>query len=126
MELLIPTGSAEGTGDRAAGSSLLAEIVQGAPVPLWVIGPTGTVVIANRAAVSFLGYRTDQDVVGGPSHDLLHRHRLDGSDYPAEDCPIVCSTGSGVPRASGSSPARATPAGCNGRRTLSTLRARPS
>lgn len=85
MTLLVP--------ERTVDTSLLADVVEHTPIPLWVIGPTGSVVLVNRAAVTFLGYRSDLDVVGGPSHDLLHRYRPDGSAYPAEECPIVCSRG---------------------------------
>lgn len=73
---------------------LLAQVVREAPVPLWVIDQQGLVALANKAALGFLGYRGEDDVVGGPSHDLLHRHRPDGSPYPQHECPIVGSGGS--------------------------------
>lgn len=95
MALLTAVKPAQQTADRRPDASLLAGVINGAPMPLWVIESTGTVIIANRAAVTFLGYRDDSDVVGGPSHDLLHRSRLDGSEYPPDECPIVCSGGSG-------------------------------
>ncbi|WP_182616661.1 helix-turn-helix domain-containing protein [Promicromonospora sukumoe] len=81
------------TVEPAADWLLLADVVSEAPVPLWVIGPEGSVVVANRAAVSFLGYRNDVDLVGGPSHELLHRNRLDGTSYPPDECPIICAQG---------------------------------
>ena len=81
------------TADQAADWLLLADVVSEAPVPLWVIGPEGSVEVANRAAVSFLGYRNDFDLVGGPSHELLHRNRLDGTSYPPDECPIICAQG---------------------------------
>jgi PAS domain S-box-containing protein len=97
MTLPAPAGTNQRTIGNALDTSLLAGIVEAAPVPLWVIGSTGAVVVANRAALTFLGYSSDLDVVGGPSHDLLHRCRLDGSAYPADECPIVCSQGAGGP-----------------------------
>jgi AraC-like DNA-binding protein len=81
------------TADSATDWPLLADVVSEAPVPLWVISPEGFVVVANRAAVSFLGYRNDLDLVGGPSHELLHRNRLDGTSYPPDECPIICAQG---------------------------------
>ncbi|MFI2488740.1 helix-turn-helix domain-containing protein [Promicromonospora kroppenstedtii] len=81
------------TAEHVADRLLLADVVSEAPVPLWVIGPEGSVVVANRAAVSFLGYRNELDLVGGPSHELLHRNRPDGTSYPPEDCPIICARG---------------------------------
>lgn len=75
-------------------ANFLSQVLHDAPVPLWVIDERGLVALANRAATRFLGYRDDDDVVGGPSHDLLHPHRPDGSPYPWHECPIVGSTGS--------------------------------
>lgn len=81
-------------GEAGHDASFLSQVLQDAPVPLWVIDSRGLVALANRAAVHFLGYRVDDDVVGGPSHDLLHHRRPDGSPYPPHECPIVRSTGS--------------------------------
>ena len=77
----------------ALDGALFAGVVSAAPLPLWVIGPGGEVVIANRAALGFLGYGSNDDLVGGPSHDLLHRCRPDGSEYHAQSCPIVRAQG---------------------------------
>lgn len=65
-----------------------------APTPLWVIGPDGTVALANQAALSMLGYRSDDDVIGAPSHDTLHEWHPDGSRYPSHSCPILDGCGS--------------------------------
>ncbi|MEB7447300.1 helix-turn-helix domain-containing protein [Arthrobacter koreensis] len=73
---------------------LLAEVVREAPVPLWLIDSQGLVALANLEAIRFLGYRKENDVVGGPSHELLHRSRPDGTPYPEHECPIVGSAGS--------------------------------
>ncbi|MBD8042629.1 helix-turn-helix domain-containing protein [Arthrobacter sp. Sa2BUA2] len=75
---------------------LLTQVVREAPVPLWVIDHQGLVSLANKAAIRFLGYRGEDDVVGGPSHDLLHCRRPDGSPYPEHECPIVGSGGSAL------------------------------
>ncbi|CEA09411.1 Transcriptional activator NphR [Arthrobacter saudimassiliensis] len=83
------------TGGNGAGRQLdlHAQVVLEAPMPLWVIDSQGRVALANKEAIRFLGYRGEDDVVGGPSHDLLHRHRPDGSAYPEHECPIVGSRG---------------------------------
>lgn len=65
-----------------------------APTPLWVIGADGTVALANQAALSMLGYRSDDDVIGAPSHDTLHEWHPDGSRYPSHSCPILDGCGS--------------------------------
>jgi PAS domain S-box-containing protein len=95
MALLTAVGAAPLTTNQYLDASLLAEVINSAPTPLWVMEPTGTVMIANRAAVTFLGYRRASDILGGVSHDLLHRSKLDGSDYSPDECPIVRSKGSG-------------------------------
>lgn len=72
----------------------LSAAIDVAPTPLWVIGPDGTVALANQAALSMLGYRSDDDVVGAPSHDTLHEWHPDGSRYPSHSCPILDGCGS--------------------------------
>lgn len=71
----------------------LADAFEAAPLPLWIIGAGRQVLRANEAAALFLGFRRAHDLTGGPSHDLLHSRRPDGSPYPAEDCGIVCARG---------------------------------
>lgn len=69
-------------------------VIDVAPTPLWVISPDGTVALANQAALSMLGYRSDDDVIGAPSHDTLHEWHPDGSRYPSHSCPILDGCGS--------------------------------
>ena len=71
----------------------LSAALRVAPTPLWVIGPDGTVALANQAALSMLGYRCDDDVIGAPSHDTLHEWHPDGSRYPSHSCPILDGCG---------------------------------
>lgn len=72
----------------------LSAAIDIAPTPLWAIGPDGTVALANQAALSMLGYRSDDDVIGAPSHDTLHEWHPDGSRYPSHSCPILDGCGS--------------------------------
>jgi len=73
--------------------TLLSAVLRDAPVPLWVIDEDGLLALANDSAARFLGHRRGDDLRGGSSHDLLHRHRPDGSPYPFHECPII-GTGS--------------------------------
>lgn len=75
-------------------TGMLSAVIDVAPTPLWVIESDGTVALANRAAVGVLGYRSIGDVIGAPSHDLLHEWHPDGSRYPSHACPIVQQCGS--------------------------------
>nr|WP_307333554.1 helix-turn-helix domain-containing protein [Microbacterium sp. SORGH_AS_1204] len=70
-------------------AAFLSTVLRDAPLPLWVIDEHGRVELANDAAVRFLGHRPGTDLRGGKSHDLLHRHRPDGTPYPTHECPIV-------------------------------------
>lgn len=72
-----------------ADPAVLSAVIEVTPTPLWVIGADGSVVLANQAAVSLLGYGSTSDVVGAPSHDTLHSWHPDGSRYPAHSCPIL-------------------------------------
>lgn len=76
---------------RDQDAALLLQVIVDAPVPLWLIDGAGRVSIANREAMRFLGFRDGTDLVGGPSHELLHRFRCDGTPYPEHECPIIGS-----------------------------------
>lgn len=55
----------------------------------WVIDATGRIVIINPSALSALGYRTDDEVLGCCSHAAFHHHRVDGQPYESSSCPIL-------------------------------------
>ncbi|MCX7556118.1 PAS domain S-box protein [Xanthomonadaceae bacterium JHOS43] len=57
----------------------------------------GRITFANPAAESILGWREDE-ITGSEAHLLFHHHRLDGSAYPDEDCPIYRTLRDGIPR----------------------------
>ena len=77
----------------ALDAGTLSAVIDVAPTPLWVIAPDGTVALANQAALSMLGYRSDDAVIGAPSHGTLHEWHPDGSRYPSESCPILDGCG---------------------------------
>ena len=49
---------------------------------------SGLCIYVNTAAVRMLGYTREQ-FVGRDLHSLIHHSRLDGSAYPADQCPIL-------------------------------------
>jgi PAS domain S-box-containing protein len=55
------------------------------------------IAFVNDAAVRVLGFDSDEELLGGPSHDSIHFKHPDGSPYPAEDCPITHATRRGEP-----------------------------
>jgi PAS domain S-box-containing protein len=71
--------------DAAASlSAILACVAQ----PVWVVDADGLLLYANRASLDTLGYDDGDDLIGRNSHDTIHYKHLDGSPYPAEECPL--------------------------------------
>jgi PAS domain S-box-containing protein len=66
-------------------------------IPLWLVGGDDRIAFVNDAAVRILGYDSDAELLGRPSHDTVHWKHPDGSPYPAEDCPITHATRRGEP-----------------------------
>ena len=50
----------------------------------------GSIGFVNPAACRMLGF-TAEELIGQPSHALIHHHRPDGSDYPKEECPMFAA-----------------------------------
>jgi PAS domain S-box-containing protein len=66
-------------------------------IPLWLVDGDDRIAFVNDAAVRVLGFDSDEELLGGPSHDSIHYKHPDGSPYPAEDCPITHATRRGEP-----------------------------
>ena len=66
-------------------------------IPLWLVDGDDRIAFVNDAAVRVLGFDSDDELVGRPSHDSIHYKHPDGSPYPAEDCPITHATRRGDP-----------------------------
>jgi len=66
-------------------------------IPLWLVDGDDRIAFVNDAAVRILGFDSDDELLGRPSHDSVHYKHPDGSPYPAEDCPITHATRRGEP-----------------------------
>ena len=55
----------------------------------------GICTFANPACLRMLGYADSQQLIGRNMHELTHHTRADGRPYPAAECHIVRSFGSG-------------------------------
>jgi PAS domain S-box-containing protein len=86
--------------DEDAAASLRA-ILACVAQPVWVVDPAGAIIFANPAAVATLGYDDLDELLGRNSHDTIHYKHLDGSPYPAEDCPLFRTIREGVTTHSG-------------------------
>jgi PAS domain-containing protein len=73
----------------ATAAEFLAQILDDAPQPVWVVDEEGLIVFANPAAVAALGYDDPAELYRKPSHDTVHYQRPDGSPYPQADCPML-------------------------------------
>lgn len=51
------------------------------------IGRDGRILFENRAARQMFG-RKGIELIGLAAHELIHHHRMDGTPYPVEECPI--------------------------------------
>jgi PAS domain S-box-containing protein len=79
-----------------AGDVQEALVISG-EIPLWLVDGDDRIAFVNDAAVRVLGYDSDEELLGLPSHDSVHYLHPDGSPYPAEDCPITLATRRGDP-----------------------------
>ena len=50
----------------------------------------GRIRFVNAAACHLLGFVVEE-MIGQQSHNLIHHHRPDGSDYPVEECPMLAA-----------------------------------
>ena len=55
---------------------------------IYGIGLDGMCIFANRAAITMLGYATQEEILGENNHQLFHYAHTDGSVYELNECPI--------------------------------------
>ncbi|HJV27180.1 MAG TPA: ATP-binding protein [Aromatoleum sp.] len=63
-------------------------ILESAAEGIYGVDVRGEIIFMNPAALAMLGYE-EIDILGRPSHNLLHHHHADGSPYPIADCAIA-------------------------------------
>jgi PAS domain S-box-containing protein len=80
----------------SAGDVQEALVISG-EIPLWLVDGDDRIAFVNDAAVRILGFDSDDELLGRPSHDSVHYKHPDGSPYPAEGCPITHATRRGEP-----------------------------
>jgi PAS domain S-box-containing protein len=64
--------------------------------PIYGLTTEGSCAFANPACVNLLGYATAGDLLGKDMHQLVHRTRLDGTPFPADQCPVHLSCKNGT------------------------------
>ena len=53
---------------------------------IYGVDTKGACVFCNPACLTLLGYKREADLLGKNIHNLIHRHRKDGTEYPEEEC----------------------------------------
>jgi PAS domain S-box-containing protein len=74
--------------------SQLETVCNNATAALFIMDEHNHCTYMNPAAVELTGYTLDE-VKGHLLHDLIHHSYPDGSQYPIDECPIVCSLQAG-------------------------------
>jgi PAS domain S-box-containing protein len=85
-------GATSGGRRSWSASDVQEALVISGEIPLWLVDGDDRIAFVNDAAITILGYDSDAELLGRPSHDTVHWKHPDGSPYPAEDCPITHAT----------------------------------
>lgn len=84
------------TADLVDNEKKLREITTSLGFGVYVLDTQGRLTFLNPAAETMLGW-PQQEALGHDAHALFHHHRLDGSPYPTEECPVHQAITSGEP-----------------------------
>ena len=68
---------------------LLSALIASMADAVYAVDDTGVVLFANAAAVSILGYATEGELIGRPSHATIHHSHPDGRPFPEAECPLL-------------------------------------
>lgn len=71
--------------ELARANHSLSSVLAAAPEGIIGTDSQHRVIFVNDAALALVGRERDE-MVGALLHELVHHHRADGSEYPAEDC----------------------------------------
>jgi PAS domain S-box-containing protein len=69
-------------------------ILESASEGIFGVDTEGRIEFVNSAGCVMLGFAADE-LIGQPSHAIIHHHRADGSEYPMEQCPMYAAYKSG-------------------------------
>ncbi len=66
------------------------QILESAAEGIFGVDTEGQITFVNPAGCRMLGFE-EKELLGQPSHALIHHHRPDGSEYPMEQCPMFAA-----------------------------------
>ena len=78
-------------------AELLSALMSSMADAVYAVDDAGVVVFANAAALDILGYASEGDLVGRPSHATIHHSHPDGRPFPEAECPLLRPRVTGEP-----------------------------
>ena len=88
-----PIATRLGSNDAELLSGLMASMADA----VYAVDDGGVVLFANAAAVDILGYASESELIGRPSHATIHHSYPDGRPFPESDCPLLAPRQTGEP-----------------------------
>jgi PAS domain S-box-containing protein len=76
---------------------LLSALMASMADAVYAVDDAGVVLFANAAAVGILGYASEAELIGRPSHATIHHSYPDGRPFPEADCPLLAPRQTGEP-----------------------------
>jgi PAS domain S-box-containing protein len=76
---------------------LLGALLASMADAVYAVDDAGVVLFANPAALSILGYDTENDLIGCQSHATIHYRHPDGRPFAEADCPLLAPRQTGEP-----------------------------
>jgi PAS domain S-box-containing protein len=70
------------------------QILDTAAEGIFGLDTEGAITFVNPSACRMLGFAADE-LIGRPSHQLIHHHHTDGREYPREACPMYAACAHG-------------------------------
>jgi PAS domain S-box-containing protein len=68
---------------------MVGALIESVADALYVVDAEGRIRFANPAAVTLLGYRGPDELIGRMSHETIHYKHPDGTPFPVEECPLL-------------------------------------
>jgi PAS domain S-box-containing protein len=78
------------------GQELFDALLQSTAEAVYAVDHAGRVLFANPAAVSTLGFESEDELIGCPSHATIHHSHPDGTPFPESGCPLLRPRATGV------------------------------
>ncbi|MFN8162584.1 MAG: EAL domain-containing protein [Solirubrobacterales bacterium] len=77
-----------------AANNHLRAITENMGEAIYTVSEAGTLLYMNRAAEELLGWKREE-AIGHSAHELFHFRHVDGSPFPAAECPLTMARASG-------------------------------